>query len=195
MATRNILNYLNEVIGVLELPDDTPEEVWESKLAKYAVAPAGMETFYFPSLAVDRDGVDQTIAVDDWVTVESERVIWDLNENYDSETDDIVIEMDGIYSFDIQLNILEQENVKDIELAIFKRETEADDYWFILDKQKCEVGESIHLNGNTSFDFYSGDRYCLKIKANKIVSEDPCSFVINGSDDYTAWGYNFIRKI
>jgi hypothetical protein len=36
---RNILNYLGDVIGTLELPDDTSEAVWTEKLAKYAVAP------------------------------------------------------------------------------------------------------------------------------------------------------------
>lgn len=37
---RNILDYLGNVIGELELSDDTPEEVWTEKLAMYARAPA-----------------------------------------------------------------------------------------------------------------------------------------------------------
>lgn len=40
MAKRNILNYLGEVVGELELPDGTSEEVWQKKLALYAAAPA-----------------------------------------------------------------------------------------------------------------------------------------------------------
>lgn len=40
METRNILNYLGDVIGQLELPDGTSEEIWAEKLAVYAVAPA-----------------------------------------------------------------------------------------------------------------------------------------------------------
>lgn len=40
MAKRNILNHLGQVIGELELPDGTSEEVWTKKLAPYAVAPA-----------------------------------------------------------------------------------------------------------------------------------------------------------
>jgi len=39
MAKRNILNYLGDVIGELELPDGTSEEVWAAKLAVYATAP------------------------------------------------------------------------------------------------------------------------------------------------------------
>lgn len=39
MATRDILDYLGNVVGQLELPDDTPEEVWQAKLAPYAVTP------------------------------------------------------------------------------------------------------------------------------------------------------------
>ena len=41
--TRDILNYLGEVIGQLDLPDDTPEEIWEEKLAKYAAPPAAKQ--------------------------------------------------------------------------------------------------------------------------------------------------------
>ena len=36
---RDILNYLGQKIGELELSDDTPEEVWNQKLAVYAKAP------------------------------------------------------------------------------------------------------------------------------------------------------------
>lgn len=40
MAKRNILNHLGQVIGELELPDGTSEEIWTKKLAPYAAAPA-----------------------------------------------------------------------------------------------------------------------------------------------------------
>lgn len=36
---RDILNYLDEKIGEMELPDSTPEEVWEQKLSIYKVSP------------------------------------------------------------------------------------------------------------------------------------------------------------
>ena len=39
MAKRNILNHLGQVIGELELPDGTSEEVWAKKLAQYALPP------------------------------------------------------------------------------------------------------------------------------------------------------------
>lgn len=37
--TRDILDYEGNVVGELDLPDDTPEEVWAAKLAKYALPP------------------------------------------------------------------------------------------------------------------------------------------------------------
>lgn len=37
---RDILDYLGNKIGELELPDETSEEVWTAKLAKYAKAPS-----------------------------------------------------------------------------------------------------------------------------------------------------------
>lgn len=36
---RNILNHLGQIVGTMELPDDTSEEVWQAKLAPFAVAP------------------------------------------------------------------------------------------------------------------------------------------------------------
>lgn len=38
--TRDILNYQGTVIGQLELPDDTSEQVWTEKLSVYALPPA-----------------------------------------------------------------------------------------------------------------------------------------------------------
>jgi hypothetical protein len=42
---RDILDYQGKVIGQLELPDETSEEVWSAKLAVYAAAP------FVPSMA------------------------------------------------------------------------------------------------------------------------------------------------
>lgn len=39
MAKRDILNYLGQKIGELELPNGTSEETWQAKLAMYAKAP------------------------------------------------------------------------------------------------------------------------------------------------------------
>lgn len=38
--SRNILDYQGNVVGQLDLPEGTPEEVWEKKLAVYALPPA-----------------------------------------------------------------------------------------------------------------------------------------------------------
>lgn len=35
---RNILNNQDQVIGTLELPDDTPESVWEERLSAYKIS-------------------------------------------------------------------------------------------------------------------------------------------------------------
>lgn len=40
---RDILNYLNQKIGELELPDDTSEQIWQEKLAPYKIAPPSLE--------------------------------------------------------------------------------------------------------------------------------------------------------
>lgn len=43
MTTRDILDCEGNKLGDLELPDDTPEEVWAERLAPYAVEPPGAE--------------------------------------------------------------------------------------------------------------------------------------------------------
>lgn len=40
---RDILNYLGQKIGEMELPDSTTEQEWSAKLAPYAVAPVSAE--------------------------------------------------------------------------------------------------------------------------------------------------------
>jgi hypothetical protein len=44
METRDILNYLGETIGQMQLPDGTSEEVWAAKLAPFAAAPPSAES-------------------------------------------------------------------------------------------------------------------------------------------------------
>lgn len=39
LETRNILNFEGEVIGILELPCETSEDVWQEKLSKYNKPP------------------------------------------------------------------------------------------------------------------------------------------------------------
>ena len=46
MAIRNIVDYLGNVVGELELPDDTSEEVWTEKLAPYALTPESAQEKY-----------------------------------------------------------------------------------------------------------------------------------------------------
>lgn len=44
MSKRDILNYLGQKIGELELPEGTSEEVWQQKLAMYAMPPQNLIT-------------------------------------------------------------------------------------------------------------------------------------------------------
>lgn len=142
------------------------------------------------SIAVDKDGVDQIVEGTDPVVIESNRILWDFNDDYDSISYDIVVPSDGIYSFDYQFQISSLVNVSSMELALFKRQEITDDYWFILDKRYILTQTTVQMNGNTLFDFYKDERYTLKIILTKTVPELDCSCTILGSDDYTAWGYN-----
>lgn len=141
------------------------------------------------SIALDKEGIDQYIEGDSPVVITSDRVLWDLNEDYDINNDNFLIPIDGIYFFDCQIKITDLSNVSSVEIALYKRGT-PDDYWFILDKKEVGSLSEIQMAGATSFDFYTGEEYTLKIILTKTISILECSCTISGNDDYTAWGYS-----
>lgn len=142
-------------------------------------------------LALDKNGNDQTIDTTSATVITKERSLWDFNEDYDDETNDFVVPIDGVYSFDIQLRVNSFSNCKTVEIAMFKR-GDPDDYWFILDKTTV-VGDFVQLSNSTLFDLYEGERYCLKIILEKTSELLAVSATIDGDDDYTAWGYNLLK--
>ena len=150
-------------------------------------------TAFRSCLALDKNGNDQTINSTTETVITKNRTLWDFNSDYDDETNDFVVPIDGVYSFDIQLRINSFFNCKTVEIAVFKR-GDPDDYWFILDKATV-VDDFVQLSNSTLFDFYEGERYCLKIILEKTSGLLEVSANINGSDDYTAWGYNLLKII
>lgn len=42
MAARDIIDFEGNVIGTMELPDDTPEQEWQHRLAPFAVNPSSL---------------------------------------------------------------------------------------------------------------------------------------------------------
>ena len=54
MAKRNILDYQGNVIGELELPDGTPEDVWAEELAPYALTPPEQQVVVIEKTLQDR---------------------------------------------------------------------------------------------------------------------------------------------
>ena len=150
-------------------------------------------TSFRSCLAVDKNGTNQTITTTTATVISKNRALWDFNGDYDDETDDIVIPIDGVYSFDMQLKVNSFFNCKTVEIALYKR-GDPDDYWFILDKATV-VDDFVQLSNSTLFDFYEGERYCLKIILEKTSVLLGISATINGDDDYTSWGYNLLRII
>lgn len=150
---------------------------------------------YPSSCAIDMENADQSITGDGWVEVLGIRKLWDFLNNYDLASANFNVPTDAVYSFDIQLKIKDIVNVARVELAIFKRETPEDDYWFVLDNRANISGDFIQLSSSTMFDMYIGDQFCIKIRLTKSDPGVECSANIDGSDDYTAWGYDYTRPI
>jgi hypothetical protein len=70
METRDILNHLGQVIGHMELPDNTPEEIWAEKLAVYSsvnspaiesVSPRQIRQALFLSAAITEEIIDTAL--------------------------------------------------------------------------------------------------------------------------------------
>jgi hypothetical protein len=165
----------------------------DTGLSSNVTASVVIDTYAASSLAVDKNGEDQNLSGNDWTVLTDGRKIWDINNDYDEETDDFIIPYDGIYFHDGQFKLINLSGVTEVELAIFKRGAEGvDDYWFILDKKSIPAGATeMQLASGTSFDFYTDERYCLKIK---LYGENP-SAIVDGDDDFTAWGYTFNRRL
>ena len=148
---------------------------------------------FYSSLAVDKDNIDQVIdEANNWVTISSNRILWDVNNDYLSSTFDFKVPFDGIYSADGQIKLVEITNCSKIELALFKRGEFFDDYWFILDEKPIVSGQTeTLLSYSTFFDFYEDEKFCLKIK---LCGENSSAKIV-GEDDFTAWGYSFARNL
>lgn len=144
---------------------------------------------YRVSVAIDKEGIDQYASGTSAVTITADRILWDLHEDYDLENEAFVVPIDGVYFFDIQLRLTNLSNVSTIELALYKSGS-PDDYWFILDKKDVSSLSDIQLSGATSFDFYKGDSYKVKLIMTKVLPLVECSCTIDGDDDFTAWGYS-----
>jgi len=176
----------SEKLGVVV--DDEP--------AGHATSKAMLLRSQAASLAVDKgsEGPDQTITANDWEVIDANRVIWDIEENYDLETNDFVVPYSGIYFCDGQWQITDMINVSSVEVAVFKREENETSYWFILDKKEfaplAEVSTT-QMSAGTNFDFYEGERYTIKIKITGLLSSAKISY----DDDFTAWGFSFIRQL
>lgn len=147
------------------------------------------------SVAIDKDATDQSISDVNWILVTADRIIWDIDEDYDATTDDFVVPIDGVYKFDCKLRIVDIVNCDQIELAVFKRGS-PDDYWFIVDRQyPNDMGLSeLILSGAITFDMYKDEHYCLKIKMTKVDSGSAVTATIDGDDDYTAWGFDLSKR-
>ena len=139
----------------------------------------------FPfSWASDLNNEDENISGTDPIRVPIKRILWDYNGDID-ESGNFVIGKPGVYNWDIQLRLKDMVNVTATELAIYKVEEGADDYWFIMShKENYNNLSMVQLSGMTQFDFHADEEYYLVVK---LYGTNP-SAVIDGNDDYTAWG-------
>lgn len=194
---REILNYLGQVIGELELPADTSEEIWAEKLAKFALPPPPEPDPRDCTFAHDRGGADMAIEGTDWAPLQPMRILWARELGKDISTPVFRLPVDGVYNQDFQARFKSLVNVKRIEVGIFQKvEGEDDDFWFTLKKETVPTGDTeIHLGGMTQFDFHKGEEYYLAVQLTPIDDGQPCSASLSGSDDYTAWGCSFSTEL
>lgn len=146
------------------------------------------------STAIDKDGENQSLSGDGWHEFTASRKIWDLNSDYDIESNNFKAPFNGVFFFDGQFRVSNFANVDYVEIALFKR-GEPDDYWFIIDRKYVDGKPELAMSGSTYFDFYEDEEFCLKIRLNKVLPLVGCSASISGDDDFTAWGYSFGHQL
>lgn len=141
-----------------------------------------------PTCAVDLDGTDQSVSGTNWVKISWNRVLWDSVAMLDSDNHYFLIPKDAVYISDIAIKLNSFVNVTSAELAIFKVQEGADDYWFQIDYKERLTQNSLMLKGSMSFDFHEGEQYYLALKLTTVLLTPSCQ--IEGDDDYTAFGFN-----
>lgn len=146
---------------------------------------------YNSSIAVDKDGTDQTITGTSPVKVTADHVLWDFNGDYSTASSHFLVPASGIYVFDIQLKFKNLVNVTAVELALFRVGTGiggADEYWFILGKQYVNIVDSeIQISSFTRFDMVLEEQYCVKA----ILYGVSPSADVSGDASYSAWGFSY----
>jgi hypothetical protein len=142
---------------------------------------------YASSCAVDKANSDQSVSGTSPVVVTASNVLWDFNGDFDTSTYDFIVPVDGIYSFDVQMRMGAMINVTSAELAIYKR-GEPDEFWFTMGKLYPNIVDTqLHFGAATRFNFFEGERYCLKVTLSGILP----SANILGDDTLTSWGFNY----
>lgn len=76
---RDILDYLGNKLGEMELPDDTSEEVWAAKLAKFAVDPPSQQEQI--SMALSRKVSESRAMADEIIEAFKKRNLQHFMEN------------------------------------------------------------------------------------------------------------------
>jgi hypothetical protein len=193
---RNVLDYEGRVVGQLELPDDTSDEIWEQRLAKFSAPPPEPLPPEESSFAADRAGEDQDLRGANWEKILARRLLWDLDSGFSVDDSNFHVPADGIYNYDFQMRLSQLSNVGKVEVALFKHtEGEEDDFWFTLKKETVpNEDDEIHLGGMTQFDFLKDEQYFIAVYLTSRDGGD-CSAVMLGSDDYTAWGASYSRSL
>lgn len=191
---RDILNHLGIVVGQLELPDNTSEQEWAAILAQYALPPDDSQPEpIVTSFAVDKMETDQEIFGTNWTKIESKRLLWDVESGFELVDSMFNVKKTGIYNYDFQLQLNNLINIHSIEIALFQYvDGIEDDYWFTLKRETKHAADTVmHLGGMTQFDFFTGEKYYIALKLIPLDDQLPCSAIISGSDDHTAWGASF----
>lgn len=192
-----LLNFEGTKIGETIVPDDTPQEQIDAILARYALPPPPEPDPKDCTFAWDRGEEDMAIEGTDWAPLQPMRILWAREVGKDISTPVFRLPVDGVYNQDFQARFNSLVNVKRIEVGIFQKvEGEADDFWFTLRKETVPTGDvEIHLGGMTQFDFHKGEEYYLAVQLTPIDDGEPCSAVLSGSDDHTAWGCSFATEL
>lgn len=150
-------------------------------------------SIFASSFAVDLDNTDQVIDSDIETIINSNRILWDILEDYSLADQQFNPPIDGVWNANGTITVKSPTNVKTVAIEIWRN----DEPWFTVAQQAPNPTGTTFLPFSCDVDAYASESHYfdLRIHLTKENSSDPCSISISGSDEETAWGMTFSQQL
>jgi len=149
---------------------------------------------YQSSFAVDKnDDSPQTIDTTSVVLITAERVLWDLQGEYDLASSTFSPALDGVWNLNGTITVSDFVNIARVKVHIYRN----GDPWFTVVDASMAGETRRSLTFTCDVDAYASEAhdFDIRLQVEAVVGGDPVSIVISGTDEETAWGMTFLQVL